>query len=45
MTARRVGAFLHRCQSVAETKAWVDACERTISKRYVDGRTATFAKP
>ena len=44
MSARHVGAFLHRCESVAETKAWGDAGERTMTKRYVDGRTATFAK-
>ena len=44
MSARHVGAFLHRCESVAETKAWVDAGERTMTKRHVDGRTATFAK-
>jgi hypothetical protein len=44
MTGRHVGAFLHRCESVAETKAWLDAGERTVTKRDVDGRTATFAK-
>jgi hypothetical protein len=39
-----VDAFLHRCESVAESKAWLDAGERTVTKHYVDGRTATFAK-
>ena len=44
MSVHHVGAFLHRCETGTEAKAWVDAGEPTITKRYVDGRTATFAK-
>jgi hypothetical protein len=43
-SAPHVGEFLNRFGSLKEAKAWVDGGERTVTKRYVDGTSKTFAK-